>query len=361
MTIAVARTFNTGGRGRRKYFEAMRIQFPLTSAFARTLWKVQGLTRFSTTYIDFVHKGNRKGTEYNIRHPNAHVVGISRVSDPKYLKIMNFFDDKLVWKSEVADAEMDRLRRDAQLPLTVPDLKKALGFKVVFYNMQGLKSHLIDIKSDNNLMEADILMGAETNLSSTDPDTNYQIALPHVTFYDKRFDDDSIKVGRGLIVYAKKKIAECETSRSSNGKATMESMAFKVEVLGSKLFIINIYCSPQFPVHSLRKKLSELLASIDQEENVLLMGDFNSEEQVIDDPAYTQLIEGKGQMTNNFKNPYIACYISGNTTSGMFGGKLCHAYVKGSDYYMVGEVLFKSFTRSTHHPIAVVIKNNLED
>ena len=102
--FAIARSFNIGGRGRgRKYFEVRRLQFPLTNASARTLWKMQGATRFSRTYIDFNNK--RKIT-------NGHVVGISRVTDPKHLKIMNGFDPNLVWKSEEADAEIDRMRRD---------------------------------------------------------------------------------------------------------------------------------------------------------------------------------------------------------------------------------------------------------
>ena len=77
--FAISRKFGIGGRGRgRKYFDIERIMFPLTNAAARTLWKMQGATRFSTTYIDF---NNRQ------RIQNAHVVGISRVNDPKNLKL----------------------------------------------------------------------------------------------------------------------------------------------------------------------------------------------------------------------------------------------------------------------------------
>ena len=97
--IAVDRRFHIG----RKYFEVMRIQFPLTNAFARSLWKVQGVTRFTKTYIDFAQTWNHKIA-------NGHVVGISRVSDPKFLKILGSFDESLIKKSEKADNEIDRLR-----------------------------------------------------------------------------------------------------------------------------------------------------------------------------------------------------------------------------------------------------------
>jgi hypothetical protein len=290
--FAVARTFNTGGRGW-KYFEVMRIQFPLTNAFARTLWKVQGATRFATTYIDFNHEGNRKGTSYSIRHANAHVVGISRVSDPKFLKIIGSFDDALVWKSEDADEEIDRLRRNANMPLLVTDLEKTSGYKIVFYNMQGLKSHYEDIKSDRNLMQADILMGAETNLNSTDPVSNYKIVMPEVTFNVKRFDDDSGKIGRGLIVYARQKITHLRKCRSNNGSATFEAMTFKVDIFGFNLWIVNIYCSPQLSINSIRKHVTELADSLHENVNVLIMGDFNTEKHLLDDPSYIQLIKGK--------------------------------------------------------------------
>ena len=35
--------------------------------------------------------------------------------------------------------------------------------------MQGIKSHLEDIKENQNIMEADIILGSETNLREEDP------------------------------------------------------------------------------------------------------------------------------------------------------------------------------------------------
>ena len=67
--FAQAKSFNIGGRGRgRKYFEVCRIQFPLVSAFARTLWKVQGATRHTTTYIDFNDEYTSRGNIVKRKH-----------------------------------------------------------------------------------------------------------------------------------------------------------------------------------------------------------------------------------------------------------------------------------------------------
>ena len=323
--FAVDRRFNIG----RKYFEVMRIQFPLTNAFARSLWKVQGVTRYTTTYIDFAQTSTR-------RIPNGHVVGISRVSDPKFLKILGSFDESLVKKSEKADEEIDRLRRNAIMPLLVPDLQKVNDYKVVFYNMQGLKSHFEDVKSDTNLMEANILMGAETNLNASDPVSNFQIP---VVFNGSRFDDSSGKIGRGLIVYAKDKILDLKTYRTNNSSGTIEGMVFKVNCCGLRLTIVNIYRSPHFPMNSLRMSMNDLLESLKEEKNVLVMGDFNTEKNIIEEQTY------------NYKQ-----VIQGSSKAGVFGGNLCHAYARSNDFSFVGETLYRSFTKSTHHPIVVLIK-----
>ena len=84
----------------------MRIQFPLTNAFARSLWKVQGVTRFAKTYIDFAQTCNH-------RIANGHVVGISRATDPAHLKILGGFDETLMKRSILADEEIDRLRNNS--------------------------------------------------------------------------------------------------------------------------------------------------------------------------------------------------------------------------------------------------------
>ena len=72
--------------------------------------------------------------------------------------------------------------------------------------------------------------------------------------------------------------------------------------------------------------------------NVLLIGDFNTEPNVIENSSYEQIIHS-------------------STTSGIFGGQLCHAYCKMNDYLPSSAVLFKCFTRSQHHPIVVMLEN----
>ena len=327
--FAISRTFNIGGRGRgQKYFEIMRIQFPLTNAAARTLWKMQGATRFSTTYIDF---NNRQ------RVQNAHVVGISRVNDPKHLKILNYFDPSLVWKCEEADAEIDRMRREANLQMLVPDLKSISHFKVVFYNMQGLKSHLEDIKSNKNLMECDLLLGAETNLKDKDSEEMCEISSQENSFTFKRFNNYKERLGRGLIVYSKQQFDVIETLQYRRSNSVLEVMVIKTNALESQLTVVNVYRSPHYPLYSLKKNMEEIMAMYSHCPNVLIMGDFNAEENVISGSDYVQMIKT-------------------SSTTGLCGGQLCHAYCRVSDYSLSSSVLFRCFTRSKHHPILVMLE-----
>ena len=72
--------------------------------------------------------------------PNAHVVGLSRATNPKHLKILDGFDESLMQRSRLADNEVDRLRSDTNchIKLAAPDLEQMCGTKIVYYNVQGL-------------------------------------------------------------------------------------------------------------------------------------------------------------------------------------------------------------------------------
>ena len=72
-------------------------------------------------------------------------------------------------------------------------------------------------------------------------------------------------------------------------------MVFKVNCCGLRLTIVNIYRSPHFPMNSLRMSMNELLESLKEEKNVLVMGDFNTEKNIVEEQTYNykQVIQGK--------------------------------------------------------------------
>ena len=129
---------------------------------------------------------------------NAHVVGVSRATDPHHLKILGGFDEKLMKRSLSADEEIDRLRNDPASKFQVLDLEQLIGFKITFYNMQGLRSgvRVSQLKGDSNLMQSDILLGCETNLNIDSKEELYSIS----GYYDKHFNGKLIlNIGLGWI------------------------------------------------------------------------------------------------------------------------------------------------------------------
>ena len=137
-------------------------------------------------------------------------------------------------------------------------------------------------------------------------------------------------------------------------------MIFKVETLEFELWIGNMYCSPGFSTSCLKKTLNDLVGSLHDKANVLILGDFNTPLNLLEDQGYIQLITGKLLLNKCFLHQLTySSYCSGNSKSGIFGGRLSQAYARISDYSVDGEILYKSFTKSTHHPIAVILKEKI--
>ena len=170
------------------------------------------------------------------RTPNAHVVGLSRATDPSHLKILNGFDERLMARCRIADNEIDRLRNDpdAQLKLKVPDLRKMQGTNIVYFNLQGLRSkeRIDKISKHRNLMKANIILGSETNITSETPLDHYTIP----GFFSQKFVGPSKKIGRGLILYTKQQISD--DSIFSEMKDDAEYVCFR---LNNNTFLIGTF------------------------------------------------------------------------------------------------------------------------
>ena len=259
-------------------------------------------------YIDFTHQYKHGEKTVNRKHTNAHLVGISRVSDHSNLKILGGFDPDLVLINQESANEIDRLRK-CTMPMIIPNLQKVDGFKVVFYNLQGLKTHLEDIKHDSNLMSADVILGAETNLKCNDQSEVYNVIDSDGKFSSYRFDEENQVLGRGLIAFSKLSMSIVKTVRKEIGKDALELLNFELDVKGHLLLLFNIYSSPKFPTSKLKQELTRIAEKYESFPNVLIMGDFNTQSDLMEENGFSQV-------------------ICDNTTAGVSGGKLCHAYVR---------------------------------
>jgi hypothetical protein len=331
--MAIYKQFQTGARGRKKYYLVSRIQFPLEVAFARTLTKMQGMSLDIKHYIDFedLRKHNTANpTQHN--EPNAYVVGLSRATNPSNLRILKGFKESQIGRSMKADDEIDRLRYDpsTRIVFQVPDLREMDGTKIVFYNMQGLRSENKAelLKKDTNLMETDYLLGAESNLTHESTPDQYNIP----GFYSKPLTGNRNIIGRGLIFYSKQAIIQ--DNLQQNLHDDVEYGQYEAIIERNRLVMIFMYRSQKYNIQKFRHDLNVMVDHLKEEGNILIIGDMNSEENLIDSKEYHQLI----------KSP---------TTSGLHGRIIDQAYVKLTDFTATGHVLYKSFIKSYHHPICI--------
>ena len=67
--------------------------------------------------------------------------------------------------------------------------------------MQGLRSEekIVKIAKHQNLMQADIILGSESNINSETPSHHYELT----GFFSRKFTGPLKKIGRGLIIYTK--------------------------------------------------------------------------------------------------------------------------------------------------------------
>jgi hypothetical protein len=173
-----------------------------------------------------------------------------------------------------------------------------------------------------------MILGAETNLDSSNAPDDY--LLPG--FKVHRFDNPSQILGRGLILYSKELIPENKTD--SKIFPHIETVKFEVEISNKKLLIMFMYRSQQYPIKYCKEMLLQAVEEFKDIPNVLIMGDMNTTDNILPNCPYNQI-------------------ISCQTTSGIYGNIIDHAYVKLHDFNAKGHVLYKSFTKSYHHPICV--------
>ena len=279
-------------------------------------------------YIDFEDLRLHGGKLVHHGTANSHVVGISRATDPLHLKILGGFDETLMKRSLEADEEIDRLRNNPECQFEVLDLKKMSGFKIVFYNLQGLQSgeKVMHLRKDGTLLEADLLLGCETNLKQHCEVEKFDIP----GFYNIQFNGKLSQIGRGLIIYSKEKKHLDNTQSIMKDHVEYGKISLMIENV--KVVIIFMYRSEKYPMHQFRSDLAMLIDKNEGEKNVVILGDMNCESNLIFSEDYDQIIDEP-----------TTCELT----------RIDHAYVKLEDFDANGLVLYKSFVESYHHPICV--------
>jgi hypothetical protein len=149
--------------------EVQRVQFLVRPATACTFNRAQGTT-LKVAALDFS----------DIASPGRHYVGLSRLTSPDNLFIINFAADKIL-SSEKVKTEMARLRESKQVQLSVPNLSNGYSQVVtlVVHNGRSLHAHMPEVRADGNFKAADFILHSETRAcacETTMKSTSYPVS-----------------------------------------------------------------------------------------------------------------------------------------------------------------------------------------
>ena len=139
-----------------------RIQFPLTPASGKSVWKAEGAT------VDrVVFDLSQQTRQFQI--PHIHYVAFSRVKKLEDLHILIMNGPAMAIDIDV-NIEMQRLCTEATLELCYVPLYKIHPHKnkIAFNNARSLHRHFQDVEFEPNVLEADAIGFAETRLCKRD-------------------------------------------------------------------------------------------------------------------------------------------------------------------------------------------------
>ncbi|KAI4899975.1 hypothetical protein NFI96_003455, partial [Prochilodus magdalenae] len=130
----------------------MRRQFPLKLAWACTVHKVQGLTVEKCVV-----------SLKNIFAAGQAYVALSRVTSLEGLKIKDFKESAIYAKQDIELSLQSMPQFIEQVKEVLPSSSSC---KILLHNIEGLMSHVEDLRHDKRYMEADIICMTETWLKS---------------------------------------------------------------------------------------------------------------------------------------------------------------------------------------------------
>ena len=179
------------------YKTYQRIQFPLTPASGKSVWKAEGAT-VDRVVVDL---SQEKGI---CKIPHIHYVALSRVKRLKDLYILNMNEASMALDDDV-NVEMHKLRTEAALELCyVPLYKTDPGkIKIAFNNARSLHKHFRDVEFEPNVLAADAIGFAETRLCRRDENVHYALKRFRLIRLDDAEKESGNRPHHGLALYVK--------------------------------------------------------------------------------------------------------------------------------------------------------------
>ena len=183
------------------YKTYQRIQFPLTPASGKSVWKAEGAPVDEVVVEKSQFKKIRK-------IPHIHYVALSRVKKLENLYILNMNEGVIDLDKQVTTemhTEMHRLRTEASLELCyVPQYKVQLDkVKIAFNNARSLNKHFQDIEHEPNVLAADVICFAESRLCARDQNVHFSLRRCNVVRLDDTQYESLNTPSHGLALYMK--------------------------------------------------------------------------------------------------------------------------------------------------------------
>ena len=264
--------------------EIIRLQFPLTLAWATTIHKVQGLT-LDEIVVDM------KGGRFS---PGQAYVAFSRVKTLTGLHIFNF-NSQAIKKSIDVENEMVRLNNNVLPPMPQVFCDSASHLTIALLNVRSLVSKLQDIMCDSSLKSASILCFCETWLNATQSSPvllNNQI--------DIRCDRITGE-NKGVLICVPSHMNPCNAQRFATNGIEAVSVTLQLPNDNHSIQIALVYRSPNVSQTSLTVVLTRLLQHVTLcNTPCIILGDFNEDilnhpnssiDRLISIYGFTQLVK----------------------------------------------------------------------
>ena len=251
------------------YKTYQRIQFPLTPASGKSVWKAEGAT-VDRVVVDLSQE------KRIVKIPHIHYVALSRVKRLKDLYILNLNEASMALDDDV-NVEMHRLRTEAALELCyVPLYKTDPGkIKIAFNNARSLHKHFRDVEFEPNVLAADAIGFAETRLCRRDENVHYALKRFRLIRLDDAEKESGNRPHHGLALYVKDYF-QIQKVVKMQCKSFEFIFAGIYSIQRGYVQVVVLYKYPKSSQTDFRKDIHQHLRPvIDLNVRLVILGDFN--------------------------------------------------------------------------------------
>ncbi|CAF1407300.1 unnamed protein product [Rotaria sordida] len=285
-------------------FKVERKQFPVVPCEAMTIYKSQGGT-YEKVVVNL-----KKGMTISKLY-----VASSRATKAGGLYLVDDFVPPKPPESNDAVAMMFKnVRSEQMLKFSLEFPKESQErFYLMFYNVQSLNKHFLDVKSDKTFLSASIISLVETWTKSSD-----SLEIEGFKIVQRR-DCNDIRKPFGQITYLKNDLnyenilEKCEYS----GKNHIEHCSIKID----DFCIISIYNLPNSSFDVVKRHINEVTTVSKRFcENIVVVGDFNIDLKIKTNHKFIDYMESFGltlinklnKNSTNAKTQIDYCFTNGN-------------------------------------------------